>query len=107
MFTRMNLYFIIVASLIISSIFIINKYLTYWEKIYPNTYMDYKYYKERKKQKNILEIMLFITIISGFVLYFIEKKNEYKEGFSYLTFIFGSNTCKQNKDNALLNYLNR
>ena len=107
MYTKMNLYFVILASLLGGTIFMINQYLEYWKKTDPDDYKNSKLYKIRKKQKDILEVILISVIILGFVLYFLEKKEEYKEEFDYIKFIFGKNVCSNNTDNALLNYLNK
>jgi len=105
MYTRMNLYFIIVASILAIAIFILNKYLLYWDK----KHKGYKNetYRNRKRTKEILEVLLVLTIVLGFLTYFIEKKSEYKDDFSYLKFLFGTNECSKNNDNTLLKYLNK
>lgn len=43
---------------------------------------------------NILLILFFIVIISGFIIYMGEKKIEYRNDFSYTTFLFGKPSCR-------------
>ena len=54
--------------------------------------------KDHFKYVNYLEftiyVLFFITLILGFIIYMGEKKLEYKNKFSYITFIFGKPTCK-------------
>jgi len=60
--------------------------------------------KDNEKNKKILEliikinkylfILFMIVIIIGFIIYMGEKKIEYKDKFSYITFIFGQAQCK-------------
>ena len=101
----MNLYFIIVASILAIAIFVLNKYLLYWDKKHKG-YKD-ENYRNKKRTKEILEVLLVLTIVLGFITYFIEKKSEYKDDFSYLKFLFGTNECSKNNDNTLLKYLNK
>jgi uncharacterized membrane protein YiaA len=46
------------------------------------------------KINNGLSIAVFILIFIGFMIYMGRKKYEYKNNFSYLTFIFGKVECK-------------
>jgi amino acid transporter len=46
------------------------------------------------KINNGLIIVVFILAIIGFMIYMGRKKFEYKNNFSYLTFIFGKVECK-------------
>jgi uncharacterized membrane protein YiaA len=46
------------------------------------------------KINNGLSIAVFILIFIGFMIYMGRKKFEYKNNFSYLTFIFGKVECK-------------
>ena len=43
---------------------------------------------------NILLILFFIVIKSGFIIYMGEKKIEYRKEFSYTTFLFGKPSCR-------------
>jgi Na+/H+ antiporter NhaC len=46
------------------------------------------------KINNGISIAVFILIFIGFMIYMGRKKYEYKNNFSYLTFIFGKVECK-------------
>jgi hypothetical protein len=46
------------------------------------------------KINNGISIVVFILIFFGFMIYMGRKKYEYKNNFSYLTFIFGKVECK-------------
>jgi Na+/H+ antiporter NhaC len=46
------------------------------------------------KINNGISIVVFILIFIGFMIYMGRKKYEYKNNFSYLTFIFGKVECK-------------
>ncbi len=46
------------------------------------------------KINNGFSIVVFILIFIGFMIYMGRKKYEYKNNFSYLTFIFGKVECK-------------
>jgi hypothetical protein len=47
--------------------------------------------------QNILALIAFIITIIGFILYYIEKSNEFKENFDSYKFIFGTTDCNNDK----------
>lgn len=53
------------------------------------------------KIKNILIIIILILIFIGFFVYLGQKKYEYKNKFSYITFLFGAYKCKNTSENDL------
>jgi len=61
-----------------------------------DTYQDSPVLKNLKNIEKICYILFFVITISGFIIYMGEKKIEYKDKFSYQTFIFGKPTCKGN-----------
>jgi len=51
-------------------------------------------YKRYKLAQNIIFIILMTLALFGIILYGIEKSEEYKGNFSFLTFIFGNPVCR-------------
>jgi Ca2+/Na+ antiporter len=51
-------------------------------------------YKQLKLAQNILFIILCLTGIIGFIVYFIEKYREYSPKFSIAKFIIGDTVCR-------------
>ncbi len=83
--------------------FTISSFIGLFGILFLNNYI--KYYKEDKdKDKNIilllekinnyLFIFICITILIGHSMYFSKQYNDYYKDFSYITFLFGKNTCK-------------
>lgn len=91
MFTKMNLYFVIAASILGATAFVLGRYLNYWKEKGDD---DDPLYKKIKRRKEIIEAMLVYTICIGFIFYFYEKKVQHKENFDYIKFIFGRDICK-------------
>ena len=59
-----------------------------------DTYQDSPVLKNIKNIEKICYILFFVIAITGFIVYMGEKKIEYKDKFSYKTFIFGKPTCR-------------
>ena len=87
--TKMNVYFFI--SLIII-LFILYGYIQYYD--------TNKLENKDKKKYNIITLIFFILAIVitviGFLLYYGEKKYEYKKMFSWNTFFFDNVKCNHN-----------
>ena len=87
--TKMNVYFFI--SLIII-LFILYGYIQYYD--------TNKLENKDKKKYNIITLIFFILAIVitviGFLLYYGEKKYEYKKMFSWNTFFFDTVKCNHN-----------
>lgn len=49
------------------------------------------------KTNNTLSIFSFIFVICGVIIYYLEKRKEYKKKFSFITFFSGKTPCKHNK----------
>ena len=62
-------------------------------------YIEFEY--KLLKIKNILIIITLILIFIGFFVYLGQKKYEYKNKFSYVTFLFGTYKCKNTFGNDL------
>lgn len=87
-FSKTNIYFTLVAMLILITIYIIETYINYYDKI-----DEHDKAKKLNKVNKILYIPLGIIIGIGFIFYFFQKKLEYKNKFSYYDFIFGIKKC--------------
>ena len=71
--------------------------------------------KEEDKKRNIItqldkifkivNIMIILVILTGFIIYFIEHYNKYKEVWSSFKFIFGVTECKSHSDTGFQNEL--
>lgn len=98
LFTKMNLYVTGIAFTILTSIYILNEYVKYYEKISKDDKDDnnsnYKqqinYYKSTID--NLVKGLLF-TIIGGFSYYAFKQHREHKNNFSIYKFIFGVLKC--------------
>lgn len=62
-----------------------------------------------KKQLNtvklIMQYAILVVLVIGFIFYLVEKKMEYKEKFSYLTFILGKPVCKSSRSKQVLRFV--
>jgi hypothetical protein len=92
LFTRMHLELTIVVFLLLSVLYIIDVYISHYtyQKNKDNTHMIDKL----KNTYNHLKKLLFILIIIGFILYFIDKRKEYSKDWNTMKFIFGNKSCK-------------
>jgi hypothetical protein len=81
--------FFIINITIILLIYISSQYRNYYEKT------EYNEDKIKHYEKIIehLKIILIITILIGFLLYFVKQKNEKGNKFNLKTFIFGNEIC--------------
>jgi len=89
LFTKMNPTFTIVFAILLTGVYIMNNYITYYDSV-----------GENEKSKNIGKyqrygiITLVVLIILGFGIYTREKYIEYGSDFSITKFIFGVVKCK-------------
>jgi hypothetical protein len=83
---RMDIKFTMGAYLILGMMFLNNMYLNYNKESDKNLELFDK----------ILKIFFIIIVLIGIVLYFIKKRNQYKNDWDLLTFIFGVVQCKNN-----------
>ena len=97
MFTKMNIYFTVFSFCLMFAVTLIKNYISYL------LYKDTNNEKEEEKLtkllnklhnlNNILILIILATIITGFILYFIKKKQEYGKDWSLMRFIFGYTGC--------------
>lgn len=75
--------------IILAILFLLKKY---------NESLDENIFKERietiKMYMTWLSLLSFLLILIGFVIYYIEKKHEYKNKFEFGTFLIGNKKCK-------------
>jgi hypothetical protein len=88
--TKTNIYITLNVILLFSMIYIL--------QLYKNS-LDEDQDNEKDKEK-ISNLQIFIVIIAvivsfiGFIMYYLEKKKEYKENWSTKDFLFGRTDCK-------------
>ena len=64
-----------------------------------NDYIRVKYIREKKNPstliliQKILYLVLFITVLVGFVLYYLKQANDHKDSFSFFKFLLGTKKC--------------
>jgi uncharacterized membrane protein YiaA len=76
--------------------FIISIILVYILNIHKDKLKDEKEKEKIQKIINILQYVPIAILVSGVGLYYLEKKNEYKDNFTIPKFIFGEVSCKKN-----------
>lgn len=92
-FTHMDLLPTIIVILLLMSIYVISNYRKYFEKVQKDEKLD-------KKLENIQVNMFYIAIcviFVGFLIYYVEKKKEFKSHFSFIRFLLGAKKCKSLK----------
>ena len=87
MFTKMNLYFTIVAFLLLAVLYTLKNF----KKFYKKT-NDQSLYAQTDHISKMIEGVMLITVVIGFVLYFFKQRKEHKN-FKYLNFILGKVQC--------------
>jgi Ni,Fe-hydrogenase I cytochrome b subunit len=92
LFNRQKQYSLIASLVLLILILFVNKLKQYIEN-----------QPEKKQQLQIVKkveygfiILLSMILLVGFVLYFIEKQNEFGPKFDYITFVFGNEKCANN-----------
>ena len=104
LYSRMNIIPSLIVLFLLMISYVINKYINYYEfildKLHDN---DKKYYTKLidildNTSKYISYLCVIITII-GFLIYYNQKKSEFKNRFSMQKFIFGLHICKSLKNN--------
>ena len=87
MFTKMNIYFTIAAFLLLTILYTLKKYKAYYKKLKHK-----QLYIQTDKLSKMVESTMLLTVIVGFVQYFIFQRKDHKN-FSYLKFILGKPSC--------------
>lgn len=89
--------FFVIALILLGIIYIIQLIKNdFKEKINKKKNIEYneEILKYTLNIEKIIYYIFFIVLIIGFIIYMGEKKIEYKNKFSYFTFIFGKPSCK-------------
>ena len=115
MVIRMNIYFTVLVGLLLFLLYVVDEFYEYVIqeelKIHLDTINDDDKKKEEEKKlkflkkeheylKNIvliLEYLIILITIIGFIYYFIKQKIDKKNKFSYSKFILGDLTCEWEK----------
>ena len=102
--TKMNLKMTIFAITLLSALYVSHIYKKYYEAIIsennPNDIDKQKkeeYAKSISMINNLQKILMTLTdlvLISGFLIYLFEKRQEHKKSFNLIKFIFGVKNCK-------------
>ena len=107
---RMDIYFTLIVFILLFILYIIDEYFEYiiQEEIYAkfknfeNLNFDKKdeikktlenKHNYLKEINNVLEYIIVITVLMGFILYFVKQNNRKKSKFPYYKFLLGDLTC--------------
>lgn len=98
-FTHMDLKPTIVVTLLFMALFFISNYRYYIKKnlsLLSKSEKSFSLKLDKKLEiaQNITFISTIVVILIGFSVYLIEKKMEYKNRFSIMKFIFGTQKCR-------------
>ena len=91
MFTKMNIYFTVVGFILLALLYACKNFENYWKKKENEKNVNYMVNKSK-----IIEKLLMLTVLIGFITYFLKQYNEHKN-FSLLKFILGKEKCDHNK----------
>jgi hypothetical protein len=87
MFTKMNIYFTVAAFLLLTMLYTLKKYKVYYKKLKQK-----QLYIQTDQLSKMVEGTMLLTVIVGFIQYFIFQRKDHKK-FSYLKFILGKPNC--------------
>ena len=109
MIIRMNIYFSIIVFILLFLLYIIDEYYEYIVQEELKLHIEKIDDKKKKKEKHLkilqekhnylkkinesLEYIIIITVLIGFILYFIKQYKDKKSKFSHFKFILGDLTC--------------
>jgi c-di-AMP phosphodiesterase-like protein len=89
MFNRQKYITLVIALIFLISMVFIHKLKTHYESKVESRIVEITI-----KIEKVVTLCLVGTLCIGFILYFIEKKNEYKSKFDTVTFLLGNEKCK-------------
>ena len=87
MFTKMNIYFTIVAFLLLTTLYTLKNF----KKFYKHK-KEEQLYRETDNISRLVEASMLITVIIGFIMYFRTQHKDHKN-FDYFKFILGKTHC--------------
>lgn len=88
-FIRQNLNFTIISGLLLMTTYVLDGYVKHFEKKKITEKKD-----DFKKYRNYAFYSTILSMGIGFSIYFLEKKEEYKNNFDITKFIFGIPVCE-------------
>jgi len=91
LFTKMNLYVTGIAFAGLTSIYVLNEYVKYYEKMNDDKYKQ-RLINNKSMIDNLIKGLIF-TIICGFSHYTFKQCREHKNNFSIYKFVFGVLKC--------------
>ena len=91
MFTKTNLFFSLIVFTLFTINFIIQNYINYYQSLKNNNKKQLAH--KLTKIHNIINTIIVILLIIGFIDYFLKQYNDYKKDWSFLKFIFGKTEC--------------
>tara|TARA_Y100000591_G_C21626506_1_gene590541 strand:- start:284 stop:802 length:519 start_codon:yes stop_codon:yes gene_type:complete len=92
-FTHMDLLPTIIVIILLMIIYIISNYRNYLKTNGIKKNLD-------KKLERIQKMLVYLSVsivLIGFMIYYFEKKNEFKNNFHFIQFLLGSKKCKSLK----------
>lgn len=99
LFTRMNIYITGVSFVILTSIYLINDYVKYYQLLDKNNNDDTNKYLISKlnNYSDLLIKSLIGTFLGGISFYAYKQYNDHKSNFSLIKFVFGTLKCDSHK----------
>ena len=91
MFTKINLFFSLIVFTLFTINFIIQNYIDYYQSLKNNN--KKKLVQKLTKIHSIINTIIVILLLIGFINYFFKQYNDYKKDWSFLKFIFGKTEC--------------
>jgi len=95
MFTKQNVTFTLITSLMFVAVYILNSYVEYNKSELDDTNKEQKLGVINKlmKYRDYLWKGGIVALVSGFLMYLFSKKTEYGSGFNCFTCLFGKINC--------------
>jgi Ca2+/Na+ antiporter len=95
LFTKMNLTMTMIVCVLLFIVFVITYTKEYNNEKLSDEDPNKKYNIQKLENiKQIIIKLIYILVLMGAVLYFLDKKKEYKNKFNFITFILGVQKCK-------------
>jgi Ca2+/Na+ antiporter len=103
LFTKMGWKSTVFTVFLLLSVYVLNLFKNYYKNIFNNEKNKTKTHEKKfidlhtniNKMQGFLLLLISITVIVGFTLYFKEKHKEYDKKFNIFKFIFGVTKCRR------------
>ena len=89
LFTKMNLMFTVLVFVLLTAVYVINSYITYYQKTNPKSDKIQEFTRLRK----LLTVTLLGLILLGFIVYYRKQSRDHGKKWSLQKFIFGITKC--------------